>query len=188
LGTVLDERQLHRHRTRAGFRIGDGRYWLWELASLDFPEATPILDWYRLSEHVHAAAEVVFGEGTVEARQWAEERLGELWERNHRSAREAVAALRRERRGAQREALRKLGVYLKNNAERMDYPRYRREGPPLGDGPVESMCKMVLGGRCKQAGMRNWTCRGAEALLRFRAAQFDGDCGPLCSDFSGPIH
>ncbi|GAB6184595.1 terminase gpA endonuclease subunit [Thermopirellula anaerolimosa] len=25
LGTVLDERQLHRHRTRAGFRIGDGR-------------------------------------------------------------------------------------------------------------------------------------------------------------------
>ena len=26
LGTVLDERQLHRHRTRAGFRIGDGRH------------------------------------------------------------------------------------------------------------------------------------------------------------------
>ncbi|GMV84073.1 MAG: hypothetical protein AMXMBFR7_52570 [Planctomycetota bacterium] len=25
LGTVIDERQLHRHRTRAGFRIGDGR-------------------------------------------------------------------------------------------------------------------------------------------------------------------
>ncbi|MGQ9636010.1 MAG: terminase gpA endonuclease subunit [Bryobacteraceae bacterium] len=26
LGTVLDERQLHRHRSRAGFRIGDGRH------------------------------------------------------------------------------------------------------------------------------------------------------------------
>jgi len=25
LGTVLDERQLYRHRMRAGFRIGDGR-------------------------------------------------------------------------------------------------------------------------------------------------------------------
>ena len=26
LGTVLDERQLYRHRMRAGFRIGDGRH------------------------------------------------------------------------------------------------------------------------------------------------------------------
>ena len=26
LGTVLDERQLHRHRTRAGFRIGDATH------------------------------------------------------------------------------------------------------------------------------------------------------------------
>ena len=26
LGTVIDERQLYRHRTRAGFRIGDGRH------------------------------------------------------------------------------------------------------------------------------------------------------------------
>ncbi|HVJ67060.1 MAG TPA: hypothetical protein VM510_03690, partial [Caulifigura sp.] len=25
LGEVISERQLHRHRTRAGFRIGDGR-------------------------------------------------------------------------------------------------------------------------------------------------------------------
>ena len=25
LGTVIDERQLYRHRMRAGFRIGDGR-------------------------------------------------------------------------------------------------------------------------------------------------------------------
>jgi hypothetical protein len=25
LGTVISERQFHRHRTRAGYRIGDGR-------------------------------------------------------------------------------------------------------------------------------------------------------------------
>jgi len=61
----------------------------------------------------------------------------------------------------------------------MDYPRYRREGFPVGSGAVESMCKALVGGRCKQAGMRNWTYRGAEAVLRLRAAQFDGDFGPL---------
>ena len=46
LGTVLDERQLHRHRTRAGFRIGDGRYvdlfrytaWLVELRHRPKPQ------------------------------------------------------------------------------------------------------------------------------------------------------
>jgi hypothetical protein len=47
LGTVLDERQLHRHRTRAGFRIGDGRHvdlfryaaWLVELRHTPRPQA-----------------------------------------------------------------------------------------------------------------------------------------------------
>ena len=47
LGTVLDERQLHRHRTRAGFRIGDGRHvdlfryaaWLVELRHTPKPQA-----------------------------------------------------------------------------------------------------------------------------------------------------
>jgi hypothetical protein len=159
--------------------LGDGAHWLWELASLHFPEATPILDWYHLSENVHAAANAVFGEATDEAKQWAKARLDELWEGDDRAARQAVAELRRQRRGAKREALRKLGVYLKNNAERMDYPRYRREGLPVGSGAVESMCKALVGGRCKQPGMRNWTRRRAEAVLRLRAAQFDGDFHPL---------
>ncbi|MGQ9576777.1 MAG: hypothetical protein ACUVUC_15830 [Thermoguttaceae bacterium] len=158
--------------------LGDGAHWLWELASLHFPDATPILDWYHLSENVHAPADAVFGEATDEAKQWPEARLDELWEGAHRAARQAVAELPQQRRGAKREALRKLGVYLKNNAERMDYPRYRREGLPVGSGAVESMCKSLVGGRFKQAGMRNWTRRGAEAVLRLRAAQFDGDFAP----------
>lgn len=166
-------------RARKRVFLGDGAHWLWELAALHLPDATQILDWYHLEENVHAAAEAVFGEGTQEAQQWAEDRRNELWNGAHRAARQAVAELGRRRRGAKREALRKLGVYLKNNAGRMDYPRYRREGLPVGSGAVESMCKTLVGGRCKQAGMRNWTRRGAEAVLRLRAAQFDDDFGPL---------
>jgi len=53
LGTVLDERQLHRHRTRAGFRLGDGRHvdlfryaaWLVELRHT--PKAQPEGDPYE---------------------------------------------------------------------------------------------------------------------------------------------
>ncbi|HOA51281.1 MAG TPA: hypothetical protein PKI05_03435 [Thermogutta sp.] len=35
------------------------------------------------------------------------------------------------------------------------------------------MDKSVAGGRCTQAGLRNWTRRGAEAVLWLRAVQFD---------------
>jgi hypothetical protein len=160
--------------------LGDGAHWLWELAALHFPEATRVLDWYHLSEKVQEVANAVFGEGTEDSKAWAKSRLDELWEGQQRPARQAVAELRRRARSkAKRESLRQLGVYLKNNAERMDYPRYRAAGLPIGSGPVESACKTLVGGRCKQAGMRNWRRAGAEAVLRFRAAQIDADFGPL---------
>ena len=162
--------------------LGDGAHWLWELAALHFPEAVPILDWYHLSENLHQAAHGVFGVGTEEARAWAKERLSELWEGRHRQARVAIGVLKKQVRSpAKREALRKLEVYLKNNADRMDYPRYRVAGLPIGSGPVESACKCLVGTRCKQAGMRNWRCRRAEAILRLRAALYDNQFDGLWS-------
>lgn len=160
--------------------LGDGAHWLWELAALHFPEAIRILDWYHLEENVYEAAHAVFGEGTSEGKAWAKASLGELWESGHRLVRQAVAELRKQVRSpVKREALRKLGVYLKNNAERMDYAHYRAAGLPIGSGPVESACKTLVGGRCKQAGMRNWRREGAEAVLRLRAALYDDEYGPL---------
>jgi hypothetical protein len=182
-------RQLFLEAYRTGYGqalqrvfLGDGAHWLWELAALHFPEAVPILDWYHLSENIHQAAHHVFGVGTEEAKAWAKERLSELWEGGQRQARVAVAALKKQLRApTKREALRKLEVYLKNNAARLDYPRYRAAGLPIGSGPVESACKCLVGARCKQAGMRNWRCRRAEAILRLRAALYDGHFDALWS-------
>lgn len=50
LGEVINERQLHRHRTRAGFRIGDGktvdlfRYVAWLVATRHEPKPEPAED------------------------------------------------------------------------------------------------------------------------------------------------
>jgi hypothetical protein len=160
--------------------LGDGAHWLWELAGLHFPEATLILDWYHLEENVHEATKAVFGEGTEESKAWAKSRLDELYEGQHRLARQAVGQLHKGLRSpAKREALRKLLVYLKNNAERMDYARYREAGLPIGSGPVEAACKTLVGGRCKQSGMRNWSRERAEAVLRLRAAQYDKEFADL---------
>jgi len=60
-------------------------------------------------------------------------------------------------------------------------------GLPIGSGPVKSACKTLVGGRCKQSGMRNWRRRGAEAVLRLRAAQIDDEFAPLWGDFQGLV-
>jgi hypothetical protein len=166
--------------------LGDGAHWLWELAALLFPEAVPILDWYHLSENIHKAAREVFGEGSDEAKAWAKDRLSELWGGDRRETRVEVARLRKRLRArSKREALRKLGVYLKHNVKRMDYPSYRAAGLPIGSGPVESACKSLVGARCKLSGMRNWERDNAEAVLALRAALQDGHFHALWSAHLG---
>jgi len=75
-----------------------------------------------------------------------------------------------------------LQTYLENNLSRIDYPRYRELGLPIGSGQVEAQCKTLVGARCKQAGMRNWTYAGAEGVLRMRAAKHDGSFDALWAD------
>ncbi|MCS7305394.1 MAG: hypothetical protein NZ602_09850, partial [Thermoguttaceae bacterium] len=59
------------------------------------------------------------------------------------------------------------------NAERIDYPRYRRMGLPVGSGQVEGACKYLVANRCKLSGMRNWRRSSVEAILALRAALQD---------------
>ena len=155
--------------------LADGAAWLWKLQATFFAGAVAILDWYHLAEHVHKAANQLYGQGTPEAKEWAQRLKSELWEGHVDNARTLTEQERgRTRSPSKRAALQELLTYLENNQEHMDYPRYRALGLPIGSGQVEAQCKTLVGHRCKQAGMRNWTYAGAEALLRLRAAKYDG--------------
>jgi hypothetical protein len=177
---VLLARAVGYQNARLRAFVADGAHWLWKLAEDYFPSAVQILDWYHLAEHVHKAAGAAFGEGSALAKAWAEARKGELWQGQ---AGEVLRALERElarvRSPSKRAALVELRTYLENNRGRVDYPRYRELGLPVGSGQVEAQCKSLVGGRCKQAGMRNWTYAGAEAVLRLRAAVQDGSYAQL---------
>jgi hypothetical protein len=177
---VLLARAVGYHNARLRAFVADGAHWLWKLAEDYFPSAIQVLDWYHLAEHVHKAAGAVFGEGSAGAKAWAEARKGELWQGQ---AGEVLRALERElarvRSPSKRVALVELRTYLENNRGRVDYPRYRELGLPVGSGQVEAQCKSLVGARCKQAGMRNWTYAGAEAVLRLRAAVQDGSYAQL---------
>jgi len=160
--------------------VADGAQWLWRVAEQYFGSAVQILDWYHLAEHVHKAANVLCGEGADAAKEWSKRLKDELSEGRGHAALELVRVeLAKVRSPSKREALQELETYLDHNLSRMDYPRYRAMGLPIGSGPVEAQCKTLVGARCKQAGMRNWTYAGAEGVLRMRAAKHDGSFDTL---------
>jgi hypothetical protein len=171
---VLLARSLGYQNAKQRAFIADGAAWLWKLQEAYFASATAILDWYHLAEHVHKAANVLYGQGSPEAQQWAKCIKEELW--NGRVGNALTLAGQdhaKLRSPGKRDALQELMTYLQNNQHHMDYPRYRELGLPVGSGQVEAQCKTLVGARCKQAGMRNWTYQGAEAVLRLRAAYQD---------------
>ena len=64
--------------------------------------------------------------------------------------------------------------YLRNNVERMDYPRYRREGLPTTSSLVESLVGEF---NARVKGKQKFWNRpdGAEAMLQVRAALLSED-------------
>ncbi len=160
--------------------IADGAQWLWRVTEQYFQSAVQILDWYHLSEQVHKAANVLWGGATDEAKQWSKQLKDEWWEGRGSAGLDLVRAeLGKVRSPAKRAALRELETYLEHNLGRIDDPRYRALGLPIGSGQVEAQCKTLVGSRCKQAGMRNWTDGGVEGVLRMRAAKHDGSFNDL---------
>src|SRR6201982_741648 len=54
--------------------------------------------------------------------------------------------------------------YFERNAERMRYPKFRRQHLFVGSGVIEAGCKTVVASRLKRSGMF-WTVRGANEML-----------------------
>jgi hypothetical protein len=113
----------------------DGAQWLWKLADAYFVSAIQILDWHHLAEHVHKAANTLWGEGKEKAKIWASRLKDDLWEGRGATVLELVRTERTKTRSpAKREALHELETYLEHNLGRIDYPRYRALGLPVGSG------------------------------------------------------
>ena len=99
---------------------------------------------------------------------------------DHRSAHQAVAELRQRLQSpAKREALRKLSVYLKNNAARIDYPRYRAAGLPMAAELWKRPARRWWADAANRRACPTGRCEYAEAVLRLRTAPYDGEFGPL---------
>ena len=144
--------------------LGDGAAWIWNFADEHLPDAIQIVDVFHAKEHVFEVAKTIHGSDSDLAAQWGKARRDEL---DRHGAAPVIAALRRhaDRCDAARAEL----DYFTRNRERMNYPRFRAQGPCVATGVVEGACKSVVGNRLKRGGM-HWTVNGANAILALRCA------------------
>jgi len=169
---------LYRLACRCGYEraeerifAADGADWCWEVQAAFFAEATPIVDWYHVSEHVWEAARLV---APAEPAAWAHTALQHLHDGGGPTLVAWLAGQQAPRRGHARTALDKLQHYLQPRVERMHYPAYRRRGWQIGTGMIESTCRQLVGLRLKGPGM-HWSEEGALAITALRATELNGD-------------
>ena len=159
-------REAARHgfdRARRQVVLGDGAAWIWNLVAEQFPQAIQIVDLFHAKQRLWTVAQDVYGGDSEIGDAWAYARCAELEAGQFPAMRAAL----RTHAAAHPEAQKAL-VYFRNNAHRMRYAEFRRQGLGVASGVVEAGCKRVVGARLKGSGMR-WTVAGGNTILALRS-------------------
>ena len=156
--------------------LGDGAEWIWSLKREHLPHAVEVLDFYHARDHLHTVARALWNRDTPRRRRWVKTQTRRLLaggvRRVLRELRCHTRSLGPPTDGAPDDDPRKVLAdnvrYFDNNASRMRYDAYRRQGYPIGSGVVESGCKHVIAQRMKITASMSWSRGRAETLLQLR--------------------
>ena len=153
--------------------ISDGAEWIRNIVEVHFPGAVHIVDLYHARQHLWEVARALYPNATANQKDWMKVHQKRLLDKG--KIEKLVTALRSltctNPELAQK--IRTEADYFERNAERMRYPKFRRQHLFVGSGVIEAGCKTVIGSRLKQSGMF-WTVRGANAILALRCAHLNG--------------
>ena len=153
--------------------MGDGAEWIWNLAEPYFPGAIQIVDLFHARQHLWELARRLYPNDEVNQKAWIKVHQRRLLDKG--KIEKLVGALRaiHTTNTEVAEKIRIEADYFERNAERMRYPKFRRQHLFVGSGVIEAGCKTVIGSRLKRSGMF-WTLRGANAILALRCCQLNG--------------
>jgi len=179
---------LHREAVRMGlgrakavFFVMDGGVWLWNIYQDRFKKCSKaMLDFYHLSEHLHALGGALHGAGSAQAAAWCEKILHAL---KHKSPKRLFKTLDQLLEDpppddpAIQKTIREQNAYFRKHAHHMDYAANAALGVPIGSGPVESLCSQ-LQNRLKRTG-QFWTKTGFAALLRVTVRHWNQELNSL---------
>ena len=153
--------------------MGDGAEWIWNLADLHFPGAVQIVDLYHAREHLWELARKLYPNDPVNQQAWMKAHQKRLLDKG--KIEKLVLSLRTIQ-SANADVVEKICTeadYFERNAERMRYPKFRRQHLFVGSGVIEAGCKTVIAFRLKQSGMF-WTVRGANSIIALRCCHLNG--------------
>ncbi len=154
--------------------IGDGAEWIWNLVALHFSDAIQIVDLYHARQHLWEVARKLYPNDEGKQKAWMKIHQTRLLDRG--KIEKLVGALRSIKSDNPQvmEKIRIEADYFERNAERMRYPKFRRQHLFVGSGVIEAGCKTVVAFRLKRSGMF-WTVRGANAILALRCCHLNGE-------------
>jgi hypothetical protein len=121
------------------------------------------LDFYHLSEYVHAARRDTFGEDAAAGSAWADEMLHKLKHEGYSAAWQMAIDRRSTASGSGRATVDRLLGYMSERREMIRYPEFLARGWQIGSGPIEAQCKTTTS-RVKGSAKR-WDGANAEAVM-----------------------
>jgi len=163
--------------------VADGQKYNWTIHARHFSDFVDIADFAHVLTYVFAAAYGVGVDGEVRWRTYARW-MTACWQGRVAQVIDELEAWGSQQPGLDlpvkpsssdpREIVRKTLTYLRNNRERMDYPRYRREGLPCMSAWMESLVKEF---NYRVKGSEKFWNHGsnAENILQVRAAVLSED-------------
>jgi hypothetical protein len=164
--------------------VGDGSAWIWKLHKQYFPTFEAIVDFLHVLGHLFAAAKAAATGAEAQwgvFQRWAEAcwkgQVSQVIEQLHALQKSLGPLSDAELEGLADDDPRKIlnqeVGYLEHNQERMDYPRYRRQGLPWTSSHMESTVKLF--NRRVKGSEKFWSQPGAESILQLRAAFLSED-------------
>jgi hypothetical protein len=165
-------RLLLREARRLGFdavdqavAVVDGAPWIEnQFHAKKVPVDALGLDFYHLSEHVHAARREVFGQDDAAGQTHAGDLLHTVRHEGYEPFWSKLIAWRSGLKSPRKKtAVDGLMQYASAHREMIRYPEFEKKGWQIGSGPMESMCKTAPR-RLKHSGMR-WDHRNVEPML-----------------------
>ena len=167
-------RKMYAAKKRA--LVGDGGNWIDPMGLLHFSDWIQILDFLHLLVHLFAAARMAHVGNAKAAWTMYEKMLRDAWAGR---AGEVINTLQsqlkqlKDSNAKAHEVVELAMNYVQRNQHRMDYPRYRQLGLPVGSALVESLIKQI-NHRVKGT-EQFWNNGGLEAVLQVRAAYLSQD-------------
>ena len=175
-GVVMRRLATRIHLEEADEKIGniDGSPWIRnQIERRELSLDAVGLDFYHLSENVHKARRLVYGEEDQVGKNWADEMMHTFKHDGYEAAWQKLVPWRATLRGpAKRRAADALIGYVSERREMIRYPEFIDKGWQIGSGPTEATCK-TLTARLKGSGMR-WEGSNAEAIMGLEALSQSG--------------